>query len=192
MPLNDDQLESLLHEAVRAVGVPEVSGDLAGQVRQKYARRKRGIRLNAALATAALLLCAGIYSSFITHHSSFVPPSPALSLEERIAELDRKLDQLAVRIGQQENTLARMAEYQRVLAADGPRAADMTEYGIELRQKIQAEQTGYMLVGLGEDYLALSQPDRATKNFQQVVENLPATAAAEKARMHLAGLGIRD
>ncbi len=190
--MNDAQLENLLHEVGRTTASPAPPADLTRKVRQRYFQRKRTIRLGGGLAVTAFLACLGIYfSSFILHPSSFPLPSPAVSLEERIAQLDRKLDQLAVKIHQQENTLARMVEYQRVLDAAGPRAAEMTEYGMNLRQKIQAEQAGYMLVGLGEDYLALSQPDQAAKNFKKVLENMPGTAAAKKAKEHMSKLATQ-
>ncbi len=193
MQLNDSQLDKLLHELAGTENRPTISGDLAGQVRRRYFHRRRAVRLGGGLVFTAVIACVGIfYSSFILLPSSFPPPSPALSLEERIERLDRRLDQLAVKIGEQQRELGQIVEYKKALDSAGPRAAEMTEYGMALQQRIQAEQAGYMLVGLGEDYLALSQPDLAVRNFKKVLENYPDTVAAVKAKKKLEGLGARD
>jgi hypothetical protein len=186
--MNDSQLENLLYEAGQMVA-PPMPDDLAVQVRLKYFKRRKNILYGG--STAAIILgCLCIYSSsFILYPSSFPPPSPALALEERIERLNRKLDQLTVKIQEQDKELAQMVEYQKALDSNSPQMAEMTEYGMMIRQKIQAEQAGYMLVGLGEDYLAMSQPDQAAKNFKKVVESFPETATASKAKKLLAGIG---
>jgi uncharacterized protein with von Willebrand factor type A (vWA) domain len=189
MPINDAQLENLLREAGKTAVPPALPADLADRVRHRYFRRRKSIRLGGSLAVVTLLASLGIYyPSFILHPSSFPSHSPTLTLEQRIEQLNRKLDQLAIKIKQQKKELAQMVEYQQALDKGGPLAADMTEYGMALRQRIRAEQAGYMLVGLGEDFLALSQPAEAAKNFKKVLDNFPDTAAAAKAKTHLAKL----
>jgi TolA-binding protein len=190
--MNDAQLDNLLREAAQTSAQPAINGDLAGQVRRRYFRHRRTIRLGG-LFVVALLACIGIYSSFfILHPSSYPNLSPALSLEERIERLNQKLDQLETKIHDQGKTLAQMIEYQKARCAGDSIAAEATDYGMALRQRIQSEQVGYMLVGLGEDFLAQSQPAEAAKNFEKVVNNFPGTAAAAKAKIYLAKLGVKD
>ncbi len=182
--MNDFELDSLLRKELEESPSPPLPDDLAGRVRKLRDRRRMKLRI----ATCSIIFVAAL-GGYAWHNSAgrqSVASSQAVdALIAKLDDLERKVAELQEKIKEQDEENAQIVEYRRALSIS-PAAAEDTPYGRKIRDRVNLEQTAYMLVGLGEERLALGEADEARRNFRTVVEKLPTASSAERAKELLA------